>query len=392
MKSRGSVRTMRALLLVLVFLIPGCVDTERPVADEAGGAAPVDSWHRPLPEPFDNLRSLALTPGIDRAAGIWLHEDHAYVAGQGAGVLVVDLRDPAEPQVVGQTADISARDVALMPQGDRLIVVAAGSGQGMHFVDVTDPASPVHLSSILGPPTVHNVAVVPGTSIAYNSRSVDTPGIDVVDASDPTAPRHVRTFGDVTCHDVTFHMDSQRAFCPGIRETQIWDISDPADPQVVTRIVNPAISIHHWALPAHNGSLLIIGDEFGGSTDAAAGCFINEPGPQGTLSDPLGAVWFYDLSGEGPPMPISYVSAAYPTDHVPPTPCTAHFGEVVPGQDLLLVGWRAAGVYLIDFADLSAPETVAKVPSPGDVWEARFHGGYVFAGDSERGFEVYEPV
>lgn len=384
-----------ATVALVAAALAGCAEDGTDSGPEAPGAAddaPVD-WARPLPESITGLERLASTPNVTDAGGIWLEGDLAYVAGQGAGLLVVDPTTPDAPRVIGQNADVNARDVDLLHYGNRTVAVAAGSGAGMHFIDVTVPEEPQHLSSVLGPPNVHNVAVVPGTHIVYNSRSVDTPGIDVVDATDPAAPELVNTFGDLTCHDVTFWMERERAYCPGVRETQIWDISDPKAPEVVTRIVNPAINIHHWALPMHNGSLLAVGDEFAGSTDAAAGCFANQPNPAGgTLSDPVGAVWFYDISDEAIPMPLSWVSAELPADQTPPTPCTAHFGEQVGDRDVLVVGWRAAGTYLIDFSDLSAPETLAKVPGDGDVWEARYHNGYVFTGDLGRGFEVFVPV
>ncbi len=386
-----------AILIVLPAALAGCLGD----AGEEGQASLEDtreanataSWAKPLPETITGLEHLTRLDAVESAGGLHLEGDLAYVSGQNTGFYVVDVSTPRQPEILGSVKDQFTRDVDLLDYPNRTVAVTAASGTGMVFIDVTEPTQPEVLATVLGGTggNVHNVAVVPGTHLVYNSRSLDTPGVDIVDASDPETPEVVTTFGTLTCHDVTFHMPDDRAFCPGVRETQIWDVSDPEAPEVVSRVYNPAIQIHHWATTARNGSLLIIGDEFAGSTDAAAGCLAatETPATEGTVSDPVGAVWFYDISDEATPVPLGYVAPPLPADNVPPTPCTAHFGEVLPDRDVMVIGWRAAGTYLVDFSDPSAPALVDHVTPTGDNWEAVHHNGYVFTGDTQRGMDVF---
>ncbi len=384
------------LLLVTAPLLAGCIgdqgeDLGEQSLDDTTPANATPSWARPLPEEITGLEQVTgEVADVEAGGGLWTEGDLAYVSGQNTGFYIVNLSTPDQPTVLSSIKDQFSRDVDLLHYEDRTVAVLAASGSGMVFVDVTEPERPERIATLEDVGNVHNVAVVPGTHTVYNSRSVDTPGVDIVDASDPANPEVVQVFGDVTCHDVTFWTEGDRAYCPGVRETQIWDISDPQEPSVVTRIHNPAINIHHWALPLHNGTLLAIGDEFAGSTDAAAGCLATEdiPGVPGTQSDPVGAVWLYDISDESTPIPLGYVSAELPTDNVPPTPCTAHFGEQVGDRDMLVVGWRAAGTYLVDISDPAAPSIVDTLPTSGDIWEARYHHGYVFTGDTDGGMSV----
>lgn len=394
-----TVPSLLATLLLASTVLAGCVspaDVDQqnvPDVDEAAGQA--SSWAWELPATITGLEPIATAAGAEAGAGIWVEGDLAYVSGLNSGFYVVNLTTPEDPRVEAHLPELYSRDVDLLHYdgGNRTVAALAGSSSGMHFVDVTDPADPAHLSTVdLG---VHNLAVVPGTHLVYNSRSLalDAPGTDVVDATDPSNPEVVAVARTgVNCHDITFRVTetTARAYCAGIEATQIWDIADPEAPEVVASIVNPAINIHHWAMPALDGKLLIIGDEHGGA--AAYGCGAYVDNPVRPSSDTVGAVWFYDISDEMNPTPISWVSAPAQTDDLGPTlpasACTAHFGELVPGHDQLVVGWYIAGTVLIDFSDLVNPVIVDVVDDGGDVWDARVHNGFVFTGDISQGMGV----
>ncbi len=384
-----------ALLLAGLVLLAGCLQEAPDGGDENAGSdtdAATD-WHRALPESITGLDHVSQVDGVEEAAGIATYKDHLYVAGLGTGFYILNVTTPEDPALVGHLVDQWSRGVDLVHYDDGTIVAAlAAGGSGMAFYNVTDPTEPVHLETVLeGDVAVHNVYTLPGTQYVYNSRSLDVPGVDIVDASDPE-DIHVAAVvrGETTCHDIRFYPEGDRGYCAAVEQTQVWDMADPLDPQLVQAIVNPAIQIHHWAMPVHNGTLLVIGDEFAGSTGAAAGCFAASEGPDvvGTVSDPVGAVWFYDLSDESAPVPLGFLAPELPVDNVPPAPCTAHFGEQVGDRDLMVVGWRTAGTVLVDFSDPMAASIVDVVPTDGDVWEARYLGGWVFTGDTGRGSDV----
>jgi hypothetical protein len=384
-------------LACLALVAAGCLGSEEPIeeaADVASEANASEDWARPLPEDVTGLEPLAHVENVEAGAGLDLHGDHAYVSGQNSGVHVVDVSTPEDPHVLGNITGQYTRDVDLVFQDNRTIAVLATNGDGMLSADVTDPRTPEIVGEALTDALVHNVGQVPGTDVVYSARSTGDQVVDIVDISDPANPEVVDTREQLACHDVSFGPEAETAYCPAHAETQIWDITDPLDPQIVSRIHNPSMQIQHWATVTEDGETLIIGDEFAGSTDAAAGCLagVDTPGLERTTSDPVGAIWFYDVSDPTTPVPISWVAPPVPADNTPPAPCTAHFGEILPGRDKIVVGWRAAGSVLVDFADVRNPEILDDALPVGDNWETRYHNGYLFSGDTDRGLDVVVPT
>jgi hypothetical protein len=387
--------------VLLAAPLTGCIGDAGPDAETASpeeeveDAEEVPSFAKPIPEDVTGVEhQLTLGPdgGLDSGYQVAMHGELAYVSAWNAGFYTVDVSDPANPEVLGHVADTFGHDPWVLEYDNRTVVANAATSQGIDFIDVTDPRQPEILSNVLGGDegNVHNIAVVPDTHIVYNSRSVDTPGVDIVDASDPANPEVLTTWNDLTCHDISFYMPEDLAFCAGVRETQVWDISDPEQPEIVTRIANPAINIHHWAVPANNGTTLIIGDELAGAShEAANGCpgvSADNPATGGQTTDPVGALWFYDISDPQTPVPQSWISASEMRTQT--GACTAHFGEIVPGQSKMIIGFLSGGVYTVDFTDVTAPEIIDHAPV-GEVVDVQIHHGYAFGVGRDRGLDVY---
>jgi hypothetical protein len=89
----------------------------------------------------------------------------------------------------------------------------------------------------------------------------------------PTEARVIST-PDVSpamgCHDITVFLPRQLA-AACITESQIWDVSEPEDPVIVSRIHNPAMQIHHSSALSWDGDVLVLGDEMGGAAAEAQG-------------------------------------------------------------------------------------------------------------------------
>jgi hypothetical protein len=425
-----------------------------PDPDDVVGMTLPKTPYRALPDVISGLTHVAHAGDVSTGSGIWIHGHYAYVGARNDGLFVVDIMDPAAPKVVGQLKEIGtgddaftvyARDVDLLVvpayeepmtvsatvSGDdgmesadphhpgatevtnetepftRLIAVLAGQGAGMHLVDVTDPANPEYLSTIMGDgedaAPVHNVAVPPGQHrYVYNSRSTGEGGtIDIVDASDPENPAIVTRFGDYGCHDIMFLdlPDKKRAYCAGVDATQIYDIENLLEPKLLANIDitgAPTVGhggLHHLAMPNQDGTLLIIGDEWQGGGEPG-GCF---PGVTtdvtGTLSSPIGALTFFDVSDESNPMLVSWISPQPNVDYAVANQalgsCTAHFGRLIEDRPQLIMGWYTAGVLTIDFEDPAKPRVVNQLTYEGvDVWDAQVYQGYVFTGDIGRGLDV----
>lgn len=188
---------------------------------------------------------------------------YAYLATDGnAGLLVLDVTDPAQPIVMADevSGSIEGIDVA-----GHWLFAADGFG-GMHIADISDPALPVEVGSydtlgiatdvvvsgstayvtdglrdlwvmdISNPvlPLLAGVYTAPGTikevtiveATAYIA--AETAGLRVVDVSDPAHPREVGTYDTPgLAHSV--HVAEDRAFV-GDGQLQVLDVSDPARP------------------------------------------------------------------------------------------------------------------------------------------------------------------
>ncbi len=420
---------MRLRLFLAVVLLgaglTGCIgdtgdEAVGPSSDEADAD---ETWGEPIPETVagvEHLGELTVESGALNGGGIWTHGDHAYVSGLGSGFHVVDISDPKNPVRVGNISgeEVYSRDVDLLETDNRTIAVLATQSGGMTFVDVTDPTAP-RILSILEIEPNHNVAVVPNTTLVYNSPSTgEGRANEIVDASDPLRPEVVAEFGEHGCHDITFYTspsgDTQRAYCAGVDVTEIWDISDPMSPELVTTVSNPCMDddvtaapysncggLHHTAFVNHDASVLIVGDEFQGG--AGPGCGAQQSAAGMSAATPIGALWFYDISAEENPALLGWFApdvpaqrhadaltgtlASSPTAAPFSMSCTSHFGDLMPGKEMAVIGWYHAGVVLIDFSDPENPMQVDQWADQAYVWDAKVHNGYVFTGDIQRGLD-----
>ena len=380
--------------------------------------------------------------------------DYVFGSALNHGFFIADVSDPANPVLVynatlpdGETPFARKAEVIAHPDGRRTLVLATQSN-GMHFWNVTDPAN-AEWASVLEFERNHYIAVVPGTELVFNNPSAGAGGDNaLVDAHDPYNPRILGTYGSHGCHGTTFQGKPGdalfRAYCAGIQRTEVWDMTglnvsardfgiklhtvvDIADnPVSGTPVTNPPIptnptgitqtpvrSLHHFATASDDGSILIVGDEHRGGGNPGA-CYVNDPITG--KSTPLGALWFFDISDPTDPQMLSWISpptVAPVAPNVPTDPntdptvasqlagaaytavpnCTAHFGQVIPGQDKIVIGWYSAGVLLIDFSDPANPVILDQYQPEGvNTWSARYSNGYVFTGDMARGMDVLRLV
>jgi hypothetical protein len=379
------------------------------------------SWWAPIPAAdvpatIAGLEHVKRAPGGIRGAGIAVFGQLVVVPGFSAASHVVSLADPANPQVLSTFPGPSGhRGAAIIayPSG-RLVTVFATNNQ-LQFWDITDPTLPDLASTVNPTGGSHKVGVVPGTPIVYNANT-DGEGavITIYDATDPEAPVKVRDFdGGYGCHHVYFWVsvaqDRYRSICAGVEATQILDIADPRDPQVVVTVpvhhgvpgtpstgVSPA-RFSHFAILSQDGDTLIVGDETGGG--AAPGCDVHAQAlGLVSVSGALGDVYFYDITQETAPLLKGWFNpgAHYTANLAVPGSCTAHHGRIVPDpsgeRDLLVMGYYSAGIVLIDFTDPTFPQMVDQWATGTTTWEAWYANGYIVTGDLSRGLDVLRLV
>ncbi|HJQ93907.1 MAG TPA: hypothetical protein VJ874_06445, partial [Candidatus Thermoplasmatota archaeon] len=317
------------------------------------------------------------------------------------------------------------------------LVSVISTGSGLDVWDLTDPTAPKPLAPIDDIPS-HKVGVVPGTPIVYNARSnggnnglVPGPGnvdpamgagiIDIYDFSDPENPVRLPDFENgYGCHHVYFWNnlteEKFRSVCAGIEYTQIFDTTDPGAPTIIvsvpyglgrTDLPSQSASIAafaHYAGISRDGTILLVGDESGGGI-GPIGCVARVDTPQGAVSVPVGAVWFYDISDETDPQYLGHVSASQldrmvtnPQGVDPTASCTAHHGRLIPVDDgdVLAMSFYGAGVVVIDFTNVrnegaALPTVVAQyVGANSNVWETWYYNGHLYTGDMGRGMDILD--
>ncbi len=374
--------------------------------------------HVPLPDALTSMEPVAQSPDVRTGGGIAIFGSLGFIGGRGAGPLfVVDLRDAEAPVIIGKADDVPVRDAdtILYPDG-RLVLISTGGGRDITATDVTDPTNPTLIGKFETSGSNHNIAVVPGTPIVYNS------GMDIVDFTNPANPIEKGQWGGDGCHDIAFYLsqaeDKYRAYCAGYANSEIWDIANPLKPSLIIEIPFPGAfesmpggvgqALHetgidaemeaagapghpgfsHLAIVSHDANMLIVGDETGGGAINACD-FYADGGEAGTLSGPIGNLYFYDISNETQPILGGHVSPSW-TDADPGGSCTAHFGKIVEDTGFLVMAFYSAGIVLVDFRDMYNPVIVDRLDQEGDVWDVWYHQGRLYTGDMERGMDIID--
>jgi hypothetical protein len=339
------------------------------------------------------------------------------------GFRLLDISNPAAPVETGQFAcrsnqgDVSTWKNLVFVSVDTPVdrpecagAVSASTTQvtlgqafeGIRVVSVADPANPAQVAFVDTDCGSHTHTLVPdeangrvliyalsyplnGQSGECNAESHRKISVVEVPLKNPAAARVVAT-PDVSpaigCHDVTVFTGLALAAAACISESQMWDISDPANPRVIAHILNPAINIHHSTTFNWDGDTIAIGDELGGAA-VAPGCL------DGDAHLPLGAIWFYDVSD--PAAPALRGSFSIPQVE-PSTLCTAHNFNTVPtrtGADILVSAWYDGGTTVVDFSDPAAARQLGfytpKAPRPATSWSSYWYRGFIYANNYENG-------
>jgi hypothetical protein len=281
--------------------------------------------------------------------------------------------------------------------------------EGIRIVDVgsLDDPSPRQIAFVQTDCGSHTHTLVPDEAnrrvllyVQSYPLGVQTPSCSVaahrkisiveVPLADPAGARVLGT-ADVSpaigCHDVTVLIPRKLAGAACITESQLWDISDPARPRVLSHIVNPAINIHHSTTFSFDGSTLAIGDELAGAT-VPPGCL------DGNEHLPIGAIWFYDVSN--PLAPTLRGTFRIP-QAVTSTLCTAHNFNTLPvrsQRDILASAWYNGGTTVVDFTDPANPRQmgyyIVKSGAVSNAWSSYWYRDQIYANNlGVRGFDAF---
>ena len=244
--------------------------------------------------------------GENRYGDVWGEGNFAYLASfAGTGVMIIDISDPANPKMSSHYNPA---------EGGRFqdVVVAGGIGYfssesrgGVHIVDVRNPSNPVLLSQITeaksGFANVHELFVADGVLYTCDSRTNRVKIFDVAKPDNPIFVREITTTDTRFIHAVTVingrlftsgwggktdiydvrkvlteeptrlgvvdsgpashaaWMSNDGKIMVSCRETtngdtRLFDISDPANPQLLSTITAESLGIQ--AFSSHNPYIL----------------------------------------------------------------------------------------------------------------------------------------
>ncbi len=408
----------------------------------AGAHSPLDSSSG-----MTHLANIQYDVGTDLAftGNYAIAGDLSSTEGDPAGFRIIDIADPSKPKVVGIFTCVGSQNdvsvwgtlVFLSVDGRRqsekcdapasTADVPGTKWEGIRIVDISDVAHPKLVANLKTECGSHTHTLVPDTAkgrvLIYIQSSAPSTQTELQRGEDPECNRQTHNRNSVVevplalpksarvistpsvayagegeidepaqfrgCHDVTVFMPRKLAGAACLGESQIWDISDPVNPKVLSHIPTEfpgrPIDIHHSTAFSWDGKIMVLGDEAGGYSGPA--CL--------TGADPLGALWFFDVTDPANPVQTGYFSLPRQRGYA----CTAHNYNVVPVADrnILVSAWYTGGISIIDFTDPSAPREIGhhwhfgKYEEPeSEVWSAYWYNGTIYASDMSRGFDVFK--
>ena len=358
------------------------------------------------------------------------------------GFRVIDISDPGDPQLVAHPecngdqgdivvwGDVLVRTWNTKRSEDRTCggtIVPAGF-EGVHVWDISDPANPVLLAGLelpCGSHTATAAGVDGGDLIVYSNNSssggcgvgLDVAGqdalgdfMDVIEIplddpasvaligreplAGPTDPA-VRT----GCHDAAVILgDINKAACASADTINVWDISNPRDPDLLFTIVEPGVGDSasngrwHSAGFTWDGEVIVAGWEPGGG--GAGECEATDPDLDKTM-------FFYD-GNNGAKLGEWVLERAQGEDEN----CTIHNYNIVPlrsGRYVVTSGNYQGGTWIVDFTDpanafsVAWSDPVSLGPGPfcggfcqlGGSWSSYWYNNFVYESDITRGLNVF---
>ncbi len=379
----------------------------------------------PLTGQGENLELVAnvpIDPGTQgvAASDLELHGNHAFVGSYGEGVVIVDISDPRNPRRVGKfNCPGGQNDVQLSPDGRYLAMAVETTSNKCHpgdegtvILDVSDRTAPVEVAWIGQDKLVdgsHNNTL--DWPYLYVDQYTNTYSkLEIFSLADPRNPKKVGGIdygGQDSHHDlIVDHRPDGKSFAyaASINFSDVIDVTDVTKPVLRERIRDPQVTISHQAEPNFDRSLLLVTDEFGGGS-GVPGCGGNPaasvPGTEAIapqLRDPasIGALHLYRLDQDGQIAGSNGLDKAgvfnipYQPNDDPEAGCTIHVFWQAPDQNRLTTAWYGRGTRVVDFSDPANPKQLAwYVPTGSDTWSAKPHNGYIYAGDINRGLDVF---
>ncbi len=327
--------------------------------------------------------------------GVAVLGTHLFLTDPDSHLLVYDISDPENPVQAG-SADAP---------GDlnRLRVDEAGSGGGTVYLyaslwnsgtysntlavfDITDPVAPTHAGTYTAPDRIFDFRK--SGDLAY--LACDDAGFRIVDLSDPSAPDEVgslATAGKVHAVALSgttvFAGDSQTIF-------DAIDASDPSDPSLLWsgdrdgELVDVAVSGSHAYVVLNPDGLVIasVDDPW----DPVAQGSLTTPGEANAVA--VSGRYAYLADGSGGLRVIDVFDPTAP--HIAGSRATTDARGVAVAGTTVYVADGSAGLRVISVSNPGSPSIVGTADTPGYAYDVVVSGSYAYVADGDGGLQVID--
>ncbi|MEA2462205.1 MAG: hypothetical protein QOH90_2382 [Actinomycetota bacterium] len=279
------------------------------------------------------------------------------------GIRIIDISDLDQPkQVKFVETDCGSHTHVLLPAGDKVYM----------YVN-SYPLSP--------------------TAQGPNCNEASHRKFSVIEfpKNDPTKAKVIGTPAvvppSIGCHDTTVFPAKDLAVAACLQNTNVLDISNPAEPKVLSTITNENIQFHHSSSFTWDGKYVIISDEYGGA-EGGGGCAADK-------DSSVGAMWFYDITDPANPVlkghySLPRIPSADTPDEAGRLRCTTHLYNILPTKDpkryVAVSAYYSGGISAVDFSDPAAPKELGyyvdlpKGTNP-DTWSAYWYNNRIYSND-----------
>lgn len=276
-----------------------------------------------------------------------------------SGVQIIDMSNPDAPTLASVYAPAGISDNMQGVQvANGIGFFASDSGGGVHIVDLTDPTNPIMITRIL--PTsvgrfsdsVHDITIDSTGHLLFIPGYPNDNTIEIWDVSAPAMPALVTIFNgtDALIHDVTVSDNGghSRLFASGWNGTSdIFDISNPQSPQKLGTFTS---GFHTQDVSVStNGKFLFCPHELGSNGD----------------------VVIFDISNPASPVQVNDLQETQLGLQATSPSTSKLMRDPASNRDFLYVAWYQAGLAVFD---VSAPANAVLVGNY-DTWPGVSTGG-----------------
>ena len=195
----------------------------------AGGPTPGFDLNLSIIDPFA-AGNPALLGEISWASGPWrvhldIEGDLAYVSNEDGELQIVDIQDPANPQLRGMFDGDYSLDIAAIGHS---VFSSLDYGRGLEIIDASDPDAPLLAEHVATGRPTYGLTTAGNHAYIYGHENF----IEILDISDPAHPVHL---GSIDTGDEVWGLAATGdllLISNDVRALRVYDCSDPEAPVI----------------------------------------------------------------------------------------------------------------------------------------------------------------